>query len=233
MDPQFVLAAGFYVVFVLSTVLHEAAHAWAALRLGDDTAQQAGQVSLDPIPHITREPIGMVLLPILTLAFIGWPLGFASAPYDPVWADRYPRRAGWMALAGPAANLLLFLLAVAGLRWGLAGGLFQAPEVLSVYSVVETAGSPVGRSFAIFLSLVFVQNLLLLIFNLIPVAPLDGSAAVALVLPSRTFSSFSRLMTRPGMSIIGLVLAWNLFPLLFEPAYVAALKLVYGSLSLG
>ena len=233
MESQFVLAAGFYVVFVLSTVLHEAAHAWAALRLGDDTAQRAGQVSLDPIPHITREPIGMVLLPILTLAFIGWPLGFASAPYDPVWADRYPRRAGWMALAGPAANLLLFLLAVAGLRWGLAGGLFQAPEVLSVYSVVETAGSPVGRSFAIFLSLVFVQNLLLLIFNLIPVAPLDGSAAVALVLPSRTFSSFSRLMTRPGMSIIGLVLAWNLFPLLFEPAYVAALKLVYGSLSLG
>ena len=121
MDPQFVLAAGFYVVFVLSTVLHEAAHAWAALRLGDDTAQQAGQVSLDPIPHIIREPIGMVLLPILTLAFIGWPLGFASAPYDPVWADRYPRRAGWMALAGPAANLLLFLLAAAGLRWGLAG----------------------------------------------------------------------------------------------------------------
>ena len=139
MESQFVLAAGFYVVFVLSTVLHEAAHAWAALRLGDDTAQRAGQVSLDPIPHITREPIGMVLLPILTLAFIGWPLGFASAPYDPIWADRYPRRAGWMALAGPAANLLLFLLAAAGLRWGLAAGLFQAPEALSVYSVAETA----------------------------------------------------------------------------------------------
>lgn len=227
MESQFVLAAGFYVVFVLSTVLHEAAHAWAALRLGDDTAQRAGQVSLDPIPHITREPIGMVLLPILTLAFIGWPLGFASAPYDPIWAERYPRRAGWMALAGPAANLMLFLLAAAGLRWGLATGLFQAPEALSVYSVAETAGSAIGRSFAIFLSLVFVQNLLLMLFNLIPVAPLDGSAAAALVLPSRAFAAYARVMGQPGMSIIGLVLAWNLFDRLFYPAYRAAIDLVY------
>ena len=227
MDPQFVLAAGFYVVFVLSTVLHEAAHAWAAMRLGDDTAQRAGQVSLDPIPHITREPIGMVLLPILSLAFIGWPLGFASAPYDPVWADRHPRRAGWMALAGPAANLLLFLLAAAGLRWGLSTGLFQPPESLGVYSVVETAGTPIGRSFAIFLSLVFVQNLLLMLFNLIPVAPLDGSAAAALVLPSRTFAAYSRLMNQPGMSLISLILAWNVFDRLFYPAYRAAIELVY------
>ncbi len=230
MDPQFVLAAGFYVVFVLSTILHEAAHAWAALRLGDDTAFRAGQVSLDPIPHIAREPIGMVVLPILTLSFIGWPLGFASAPYDPVWADRYPRRAGWMALAGPGANLLLFLFAAVGLRWGLASGLFQPPEALGLYSVVETSGTAVGRSLAIFLSLVFVQNLLLLLFNLIPVAPLDGSAAAALILPPKAFGSYSRLMSQPGMSIIGLVLAWSLFDRLFVPAYREAIQLVYAGL---
>ena len=228
MEPEFVLAAGFYVIFVLSTVLHEAAHAWAALRLGDDTAASGGQVSLDPMPHISREPIGMVLLPIATLALIGWPVGYASAPYDPVWADRFPRRAGWMALAGPGANLLLLLLAAGGLRWGLSSGLLQPPESLGIYSIAETAGSPLGRSLAIFLSLLAVQNLLLLLFNLIPVAPLDGSAALALVLPPRTFGAYHRWMSQPGMSLIGLVLAWSLFGRLFGPALGALVSLVYG-----
>ncbi|MGD2017761.1 MAG: hypothetical protein PVJ89_06590 [Planctomycetota bacterium] len=230
MEPEFVLAAGFYVVFVLSTVLHEAAHAWAALKLGDDTAFLGGQVSLDPVPHLRREPVGMVLMPLATLALIGWPLGFASAPYDPVWAARHPRRAGWMAAAGPAANLALLLLATAGLRWGLAGGLFQLPESLGVYSIVETAGTPVGRSFAIFLSLLFTQNLLLLLFNLLPVAPLDGSAALALVLPRRTFGAYSRLMTQPGMPLIGLVLAWTVFDDLFIPAFRWMVGVVHGGL---
>ena len=122
------LAAGlaYYVAFLFSTTLHEASHAWAALRGGDPTAYHGGQVSLDPWPHIRREPIGMVLLPLLSVFASGWPIGFASAPFDPSWAMRYPRRAAWMALAGPAANFSLVLLAAAGILFGLHTGVFAA-----------------------------------------------------------------------------------------------------------
>src|SRR5512141_2478373 len=112
MDPA--IATGFlwFVAFLFSTTVHEAMHALAALRGGDPTAYHGGQVSLSPLPHIRREPIGMLVVPLFTSATMGWAMGWASAPYDPAWAERFPRRASWMALAGPAAN---FVIAVAAL----------------------------------------------------------------------------------------------------------------------
>ena len=117
---EWVDAVLFYVAFLFSVTLHEAAHAWAALRGGDQTAYLGGQVSIDPIPHIRREPIGMLVLPIITVVVSGWPFGYASAPYDPEWARRHPRRAAWMALAGPGANAGLLLLTAVLIRAGLA-----------------------------------------------------------------------------------------------------------------
>src|SRR4026208_1476601 len=102
---QLVLAFGWYLVFLFSTTFHEAAHAWVAKLGGDLTAYHGGQVSLDPRPHIQREPFGMLILPLISTLISGGPFGVASAPYDPRWAMRYPRRAAWMALAGPTANL--------------------------------------------------------------------------------------------------------------------------------
>src|SRR5215471_9977234 len=121
-------AITYFIVFLFSTTLHEAAHAWAALRGGDRTAYHGGQVSLDPRPHIKREPFGMVILPLLSALATGWPMGYASAPYDPNWARQHPNRAALMALAGPAANLLLVIFAALVLRIGFAGGVFYAPE---------------------------------------------------------------------------------------------------------
>lgn len=80
--PEIATGLAFFAVFLFSTTLHEAAHAWAALRGGDPTAYAGGQVSLDPMPHIRREPFGMIVLPLLTSVTIGWPMGYASAPYD-------------------------------------------------------------------------------------------------------------------------------------------------------
>ncbi|MEM6671610.1 MAG: site-2 protease family protein [Planctomycetota bacterium] len=231
MPPEFIIAAGFYVVFLLSVTLHEAAHAWAAHRLGDDTAYLGGQVSLDPLPHIRREPFGMVVLPIVTVAWIGWPLGFAHAPYDPIWADRYPKRAAWMALAGPGANLALLVLAAVGLRAGLQAGLFQPPSSLSYHTIAETAGSAVGRSLAIFLSLLFTENLLLLLFNLIPLPPMDGSAALALFLPRDLNRQYTEFMAQPMMPVLGLFLAWIVFNRIFGPAYLATIDLLYAGIA--
>src|SRR5205085_8307741 len=98
---------------------------------GDRTAYHGGQVTLDPIPHIRREPFGMVVLPLLSVLLAGWPIGFASAPFDPAWAMRHPRRAAWMALAGPVGNFILVLVAAILLRAGLAAGLFQPPDARS------------------------------------------------------------------------------------------------------
>ena len=110
MSVDLVSGLQWYLVFLYSTTLHEAAHAWAALKLGDDTAYQGGQVTLDPTPHIRREPIGMVVVPLLSFLFGGWMIGWASTPYDPDWAMRYPRRSAWMSLAGPALTLQQILL---------------------------------------------------------------------------------------------------------------------------
>src|SRR5690349_10328888 len=83
----------FYVAFLFSTTCHEAAHALVAKIGGDDTAFACGQVSLNPVPHIQREPVGMVVVPILSLIATGSLFGWASAPYNPDWERRHPRRA--------------------------------------------------------------------------------------------------------------------------------------------
>src|SRR5437899_321105 len=91
------LALGFiwYAVFLFSTTCHEASHALAAKIGGDPTAFHGGQVTLNPAPHIRREPFGMVLVPILSYVVGGWMIGWGSAPYAPWWQERSPRRSAW------------------------------------------------------------------------------------------------------------------------------------------
>ena len=103
----FGLGLAWFVAFIFSTSLHEAAHAWVGLRLGDPTAARGGQVSLNPLPHIRREPMGMIVVPLLSIIANhgSWMIGWASAPYDPIWAQQFPKRSALMSLAGPGANL--------------------------------------------------------------------------------------------------------------------------------
>src|SRR5207253_5688283 len=128
-----------FAAFLFSTTVHEAAHALAALRGGDPTAYLGGQVSFSPLPHIRREPIGMLIVPLLTAFTNGWAVGWASTPYDPVWAAHYPRRAALMAAAGPTGNLLIAVLALVCLRAGLAAGVFVSPRQVSFHHLVEAA----------------------------------------------------------------------------------------------
>jgi Zn-dependent protease len=220
------LFAAWYAVFVLSTTLHEAAHAWAAMRLGDLTAYYGGQVTLNPLPHIQREPFGMVLVPILTFFMNGWMMGWASAPYDPHWAQRYPRKAALMALAGPASNLLLVLIAGLLIRLGILAGTFEAPPgiALQIAAAVQP-GWAVGA--AKLLSILFLLNLVLFAFNLLPLPPLDGSALLPLVLPGAAAAKFRELAWNPAFSIIGLIVAWKVFGSVFPYVYRAAIDLLY------
>lgn len=217
------IAVGFYVVFLLSVTAHEAAHALAALKLGDRTAYLGGQVTLDPMPHIRREPIGMVLVPIASLILVHWPIGFAHAPYDPIWAARYPKRAAWMALAGPGANLVFALLAFAGMKIGISMGAFEynasSNSIFSFADIVVGTGSQTAHALAIFSSLMLTMNLLLLIFNLLPIPPMDGSAALPLFVPESGMRHVRNFFAEPWVPMVGLILAWNLIPPLFYSVF--------------
>src|SRR6185437_7231707 len=103
-------------------------------------------------------------------------IGWASCPYDPHWAERYPKRAAIMAAAGPAGNFLIVIAAFLILRVGLWLGWFVAPESVSVDSIVEMAGGP--SYVTTMLSVLLVQNVFLGSFNLLPLPPLDGSAVL-------------------------------------------------------
>jgi Zn-dependent protease len=222
----------YYFVFLFSTTLHEAGHAWAAKRGGDLTAYHGGQVSLSPIPHIRREPFGMVVLPLLSVVLSGWPFGFASAPYDPRWAQRHPKRAGVMALAGPAANLLLVLLAAILIRAGVAGGLFHAPESISFGRIAGTDAAGLWPALAFMVGVIFSLNLLLAAFNLLPFPPLDGSGALPLLLSDSATAKYQRFIWgNPALGWIGLIVAWQIFGKLFDPIFMTAVNLLYPGVS--
>lgn len=223
----------FYVVFVASLTLHEAAHALVAKLGGDSTAYAAGQVSLSPIPHMRREPFGMVLLPILSLAISGWPFGFASAPYDPDWARMHPRRAAWMSLAGPGANLALFLLAGLLIHAGALSGVLDPPETVNFSKLIAPTSSPLGDTLALTLSILFSMNLLLLLLNLIPMPPLDGWGALGLLLREDTARSVQDWVARSGFGWFGILIAWWLIGAIFHPAFIAAVNLLYPGIYYG
>ncbi len=227
------LALIWYGALLLSLTVHEAAHAWAALRGGDLTAYSLGQVSLDPRPHIRREPFGTVIVPLFFFATSGWMIGWASTPYDPRWAHRHPRRAGWMSLAGPAANLGLVFGAGLCVRAGLAAGVFAPPEIVTLSRVVDATGAWPWGALGTALSILFSLNLLLAVFNLIPLPPLDGSGALALVVSERAARRLQERLRQPLVSFAGIVLAWLLIGKLFSPIHRAALKLLYPELSYG
>lgn len=217
----------FYIVFLFSVTLHEAAHAWAARRGGDPTAYHGGQVSLDPLPHIRREPFGMVILPIITVLISGWPFGYASAPYDPEWAHRHPRRAAWMSLAGPGANLLLVVAAALFIRLGLASGVFFPPDSVEFARVTGAVAGGIWGGLALMLSVLFSMNLVLVLLNLLPLPPLDGSGAVPLFLGPEATERYREFVRRPGLAWIGILVAWKLLDVLYDPLFVLSVNLLY------
>lgn len=231
MGPEILpLGMAWYVVFIISITFHEAAHSFVALKLGDRTAHDGGQVTLDPIPHIKREPFGMVILPILSFVFSGWMLGWASAPYDPLWAQRYPKRAAIMGMAGPASNLILVITAGVLIHIGIMTGIFAAPDKLDFTTVVLPASQGILKGLAIFASILFSLNLLLFVFNLIPLPPLDGRAIIEFFLSGNALEKYRRFTYNPNMRIFGLIIAWYAFDYIYPPIHLFAINLLYPGL---
>jgi Zn-dependent protease len=177
------------VAAVLAITLHEAAHGYAALAMGDDTAKQAGRLSLNPLRHVDR--VGTVALPLLlavgqlvTIGRIAFMFGWAKPVPVAAWRFRNPRRAMMVvAAAGPAMNFLLAYLATLVLV-----GLL--PEAHGEESVLD--------GFA----MSFIQfNLVLGLFNLLPIPPLDGGRILVGVLPEALALQWAKL-ERYGILIV-------------------------------
>ena len=226
-DFNVVVFFAWYLAFVASTTLHEFAHAFVAWRGGDSTAADAGTMTADPTPHILRSPFGMVIVPIFTFVTAGWVMGWASVPYNSTWASRHPKRAAWMSLAGPAMNFGLAFIALIAIKVLLSQGIFT-PNGWVEAGIVGVAPEYAGTLFepaAMLLSIVFFLNVLLGVFNLLPVPPLDGAGVLAGFFPKNPLTSLYREVQMGAL--IGLLVAWSLFNRLAGPLTEGMLWLVY------
>ena len=211
LTPQF-LTIGFiyYIVFLFSTTCHEASHALVAKWGGDSTAALNGQVTLNPIPHIRREFWGMVIIPIAAFLFMGQMIGWASAPFDPAWERRYPKRAAVMALAGPAANFILMFIGAVGLR---------------TLAWLRVPGEGIGFLVATLFAM-FNLNLLLGTFNLLPLAPLDGSTGIMIFMSESTAQRYLDWLRESSYARLGLLVGLLAFRYLYAPIESIATNLL-------
>jgi Zn-dependent protease len=176
----------FFVVLLFSLSVHESAHAWAAHRMGDDTALRLGRVSLNPLRHI--DPIGTVVIPLLQIFLSGIPLiGWAKpTPVVPGNFRKLARGHVLVSGAGPTSNLALAAICILG------------------YALMRQLGLR-GELFAPLLALLktgVILNVVLMIFNLIPLPPLDGSWIVSWGLPRSFSAQYERIVEPFGPWIL-------------------------------
>jgi len=196
------------VAFALALSLHESAHGWAAERLGDPTARWLGRITLNPIKHI--DPIGTVLFPIM-LAVIGAPIiGWAKpVPFVTRNLRNQRRDPALVAVAGPASNLALAAAATAALVAlnAVVPGFRNLLAVVVSHGATGAQGIVAPLAYLLF-SLAMI-NLVLAVFNMIPIPPLDGSHVVAALLPPRVHFHYAQL-ERYGMLLL-FALLWTGF----------------------
>lgn len=185
-------------IVLISISFHEASHAWAANRMGDPTAKYLGRITLNPIKHI--DLWGTIIIPLfLIITHAGFLIGWAKpVPINP--NNFYDRKKGeiYVSIAGPLANLTLAIISGLGLRF-----LLKVPQPNNIL--------------LLFLYYIFAINILLFVFNLIPIPPLDGSHVLENMLSYRGKMFFNKIA--PFSFIIILLL----FPIL-GPLFVIVLR---------
>ena len=186
------------IVLFFAIIFHEIAHGYVAYLCGDPTAKNAGRLTLNPVAHI--DPFGSVILPAIC-AILGWPgFGYAKpVPYNPNNLRRRRIDEVLVALAGPLSNLLQAALA-AGIYRILIGFVRNNPAwAMTHIDLLAAWVIPI-------LSTIIISNIVLAVFNLIPLPPLDGSKLLLLILPEGARQKFYRI--EPYCMIALMALLW-------------------------
>ncbi len=175
-------------ILIFSVILHEVSHGLIAHRFGDDTALDSGRLTLNPIPHV--DPLGSVIFPlaclIMQMPIFGWA---KPVPVDPLRFSRYRTGVICVAVAGPCANILI-AVALAGVL----------SLMISNFSALASYGFVIAA-----LSQAILLNLVLAVFNLFPVPPLDGSRVLSALLPLELARQYERMEPYGFFIVMGLL----------------------------
>ena len=192
-----------FLVLLFSLTVHEAAHAWAAHRCGDETARLMGRMTLNPLVHI--DIVGTVVFPLMAIATSVPVIGWAKpVPVNLLQLRHYRRDSILVAAAGPASNLLLAAVAAVVIRM-IPSGFFAA------------AGPGVAAPLIELLGRMLEMNVLLAIFNMLPIPPLDGSGVLEGVLPARWSGAFDMVRPYGFLVLYGLMFSGWLAVLITRP----------------
>jgi Zn-dependent protease len=197
MNQQVVLILFQVVVLMLAFSVHESAHAYVAMRLGDPTAYMLGRVTLNPLKHI--DPLGSVIVPLVSLVYGGWLIGWAKpCPVTPRNFRNIKRDDILVSLAGPASNLVMAsvaLLLLVFFKHLVPGGVTTIASAMALANHVPIDTDNLSTLFPIALLLYYAVliNLLLFVFKLIPIPPLDGSHVLRQFLPYRVEQLYNRI----------------------------------------
>lgn len=193
-----------FIVLLFSLTVHELAHAWTADRLGDGTARRLGRVTLNPFAH--ADPIGTPLFPLIALVtgvpIIGWA---KPVPVNVRHLRRHQRDFVLVAAAGPASNLAMAFLAAL-----LLAALPVSPVVLGEPNV----SAPVATLFTLAVRL----NVLLAVFNMLPIPPLDGGNLVGGLLPRRAAAAFDQIRPYGFLLLYALLLTDGFYYFVLGPS---------------
>jgi Zn-dependent protease len=219
LDAAMQLIALSAIPLIFAITLHEAAHGWIASKLGDTTALMLGRVTLNPAKHI--DPIGTVILPIMSLILSGFMFGWAKPVPINYHQLNHPRRDMLLvALAGPAANLFMALL------WGAIAKLSLFISVGDTHSTLKVAATFLHLSsrYGIFINCIFMM------LNMLPLPPLDGSRIVSAILPPDMARSYEKIEPYGIWILLGLLMFGVLGIILWPSVqwFVAMISQLYG-----
>lgn len=203
----------FVIILLTAFPVHEFAHAWTANRFGDPTPRSNGRLTLNPLRHL--DPIGSLLL---LFFHFGWAKPVPVDPY--ILQRRSPSAYMWVSLAGPLSNLLMAILAAIPFRLGLVSVMY-ANETVSLF------GKPILPSVSMLLTYFIYINLLLMLFNLIPLAPLDGEKVARYFMPPSVNRVLDAISPFGPMILIALVMIGGL-SYIIDPALFYLMGLLVG-----
>jgi Zn-dependent protease len=217
-----------FVVFLFSLSLHEAAHAWTSERFGDDTGRHMGRITLNPLPHI--DPIGTLVFPMIGMlsggfAMFGWAKPVLTNPL--LWRDKTKANI-MVSAAGPISNFILATITFIVLKMMLINGLV-VPHPVSYYNLVAPVADqaaflePLSKLLSVMLSL----NVTLGVFNLIPIPPLDGSHVLESLLPYQMAKAYEQIQPYGFILLIGLMFT-GVFGAILSPILLFVVQMLLG-----